>query len=124
MAKNILLICDDPEDLTKRTSTLEDAGYKVKAVTDDEEGLRLLSRQHYDLIILGSLKDEKERQELNRKAKQIKPRTPVTVIMNPGERDGLADAVVTNPENPEALLETVMGVFASRSAGTKLSPLP
>src|SRR5438105_1557748 len=115
MAKNILLTCDDPEDLTARTSTLEEAGYKVNGVTDNDEGLRLLSREQFDLIILGSLRN-KEREDLNRKAKQIKPHTPVTVIMNPGEQDGLADAVVTNPENPQALLETVMGVFASRSA--------
>src|SRR5438270_8375150 len=104
MAKSILLICDDHQDLTERKLALEDAGYKVNGTTNNDEALKSLSREHYDLIILGSMRNEKERQELNRKTKQIKPQTPVTVILNPGEQDGSADAVVTNPENPQALL--------------------
>jgi DNA-binding NtrC family response regulator len=116
MAKSILLICKDRGDLAKRKGTLEDAGYKVTAATDEDEALKLLSNNRYDAVILANTISEEKRNKLNRRVKRSKPETPVVVIMNQGEDDGLADAVVTNPKNPHALLETVMGVFASHSA--------
>ena len=115
MAKNILLICKNPADLTKRRATLEDAGYKVTGLTDEEQALNLLSQNHYDAVILGNTMSGENRNQLNRRVKIATPETPVVVIMHEGERDGLADAVVTNPKNPHALLETLMGMFASHS---------
>jgi len=116
MAKSLLLICKDQADLAKRRAPLEDAGYKVTGVTDENDALNLLSDGGYDAVILGNTLSGEKRNQLNRKVKGAKPKTPVVVIMNEGQRDGLADAVVTNPKNPHALLETVMGMFASHSA--------
>jgi DNA-binding NtrC family response regulator len=116
MAKSILLICKDPADLAKRKATLEDAGFSVTAATEEDEALKLLSDSGYDAVILANTISDDERNQLNRRLKRAKPETPVVVIMNQGEHDGLADAVVTNPKNPHALLETVMGVFAAHSA--------
>src|SRR5438045_3991442 len=100
MAKSILLICKRQADLVKRRATLEDAGYKVTGVADEDEALNLLSEGRYDAVILGDAITEEKRNQLNRRVRGSKPQTPVVVIMNEGERDGLADAVVTNPKNP------------------------
>jgi CheY-like chemotaxis protein len=113
MVRSILLICDVRANFATRKSTLEGAGYKVTGANDEAEGMKLLSNNRYDLVILEGMGTNNARNNLNRKATKTKPRTPVAIILKEGEQDGLADAVITNPKNSLALLEIVMGIFAS-----------
>jgi CheY-like chemotaxis protein len=116
MAKRILFICYEPEVLRERKLVLEDAGYQVTGSTKDAEVLHLLTQQKFDLIIVGDKMPTHKRTELDRKAKKLRPATPVIVFMNdPKAPDGEADAIVTHPENPHALLEKVLEFVGKHS---------
>src|SRR5947209_19954545 len=116
MAKRIVFLCYEPNVLKQRTAVLEDAGYRVTGTTKDSEFLDLLTHEKYDLIIVGDKMPSHKRAELDRKAKRLRPAVPVIVFLNhPNDPDGAADAVVTHPENPHALLETVLDFVGKHS---------
>lgn len=50
-AARILVVEDEPTVAQLVVDVLRDAGHKVEAVLDSQEGLSLLSRGHYDLVI-------------------------------------------------------------------------
>jgi DNA-binding NtrC family response regulator len=116
MAKRILFLCYDDGILHQRKAVLEDAGYQVRGTTKDSEAFELLTHERFDLVIIGDKMPSHKRAELDKKTKKLRPMTPVIVFLNhPKEPDGEADAVVTHPENPHALLETVLEFVGKHS---------
>jgi CheY-like chemotaxis protein len=116
MAKRIVFLCYEPNVLKERKAVLEDAGYKVVGTTKDSELLDLLTHEKFDLIIVGDKMPSHKRSQLDRKAKKLRPEIPVIVFLNhPNQPDGAADAVLTHPENPHALLETVLEFVGKHS---------
>jgi len=116
MAKRILFLCYDRRVMMQRKLVLEDAGYRVTGTTKDAEALDLLTHEKFDLVIVGDKMPTYKRAELDKKSKKLKPATPVIVFLNhANDPDGAADAVVTHPENPHALLETVLEFVGKHS---------
>ena len=52
MAKNILVVDDEFEDLNKMKELLEKAGYKVEAVTNGAKALDALTGNGFDLVLI------------------------------------------------------------------------
>jgi DNA-binding response OmpR family regulator len=116
MRKRILFLCYDPAVLNERMAVLIDAGYRVTGTTKDSEAFDLLTHQKYDLVIVGDQMSNGKRAELDKKSKKLRPATPVLVFLNhPNDPNGVADAVLTSPENPQALLDAVMGLVGRHS---------
>ncbi len=116
--KRILLIDNRPEHLRQPVLRLQLAGYEVDEAASGAEGLKLLRKHPYDLLILDAeLPDEDGWDVLRRvgtdqKLKSVK----VVVFMAPkGETQKLAlvpvDAELRRPFSLGALLEAVERVI-------------
>lgn len=52
MNRQVLLVEDEPSQVLTLTNLLKSEGYQVKTTSDGQEGFRLASEGHFDLIIL------------------------------------------------------------------------
>lgn len=52
MAKKILLIEDEINQITLYTETLKKEGYEVESASNGEDGLKLLEEKSFDLVIV------------------------------------------------------------------------
>ena len=93
----ILVIDDDETICSLFKDTLEDAGYKVTAVTDSYEGLELVKNEDYDLVFLDLKMPGLDGAELLGQIRAVKPEMPVTVVTGYPESDLMMKALNYGP---------------------------
>ena len=93
----ILVIDDDETICSLFKDTLEDAGYKVTAVTDSYEGLELVKNEDYDLVFLDLKMPGLDGAELLGQIRAVKPEMPVTVVTGYPESDLMMRALNYGP---------------------------
>jgi DNA-binding NtrC family response regulator len=101
----ILSISYDAELLTLREAFLKTQGYEVRSVMSIEEALLLASVQHFDALIVGHSVPLEDKKKLVTAVKDLWPRLPVlSVAVDPGVRETVADASVLGSAGPDALM--------------------
>jgi two-component system response regulator ResD len=111
MAKRILVIDDDFEDLTTIKNVLESANYRVVGATNGAQGLDILKKDGFDLILIDIQMPTLSgydllrllREKLNHKVKMIY----VTIVPKTDvDLDGI-DGFVQKPFSPQTLLKEI-----------------
>lgn len=109
MAKNILVVDDEPDVREFLSSYLEDNGYSVQAAEDGTKALKLIDGAIPDLILLDLMMPEETGTGLYRKLhdKKAYKEIPVIVISGAAGRDVAVSKsvpVFDKPIDKEALL--------------------
>ena len=117
MAKNRILIVDDEADLVETLKfRLETAGYEVNTALDGQEGLKKARSENPDLVILDLMLPKLDGYRVCRMLKFDEKYKGIPIILfsarvqesdiKMGEEQG-ADAYVTKPFDPKALLAKI-----------------
>ena len=72
--------------------TLEEAGHRVRAVSESSEGLELVKDRNHNLVFLGM-----DGAELFRQMRVTKPELPVTIITGYPDSDLMMSALAHGP---------------------------
>lgn len=130
--KTILIIEDEQTLLEVMRTKLERRGYRVIAALDGEDGMRLIQKEHPDLILLDILLPKKNGMTLLKELHASGDKTPVIIISNSGqpiEVDqalalGVRDYLVKANFTPEEVLEKVNGVLGDSAESTNGNGVP
>ena len=122
-ASHRILVVDDSATIRAFiVSTLEDAGFEALTAKSGFEALKVLAKDHFDLIITDINMPDINGLELVRfvRLKSSHPKTPLLIVSTDGrERDrdrGLqlgANAYLVKPFAPESLLKTANALLSS-----------
>lgn len=93
--KKIVLIEDDPALSSALCAALKAAGFETLAVFDGEEGLRVVTEQKPDLVLLDEILPKLEGLEVHKKLKEDKALSKIPVIM------------LTNIEDPKKVAKAL-----------------
>lgn len=112
MAKNILVVDDEPDVREFLSSYLEDSGYNVQTAEDGTNALKLIEGAIPDLILLDLMMPEETGTGLYRKLhdKKAYKEIPVIVISGAAGRDVAVSKsvpVFDKPIDKEALLSKI-----------------
>ena len=115
MAKNILVVDDEPDVREFLSSYLEDSGYNVQTAEDGTKALKLIEADTPDLILLDLMMPEETGTGLYRKLhdKKAYKEIPVIVISGAAGRDVAVSKsvpVFDKPIDKEALLSKIQEV--------------
>lgn len=115
--QHILVVDDDPEIRHLLQAYLEQNGYRVDAVGDGKAMNRLLSEQHFDLVVLDLMLPGTDGLELCRNLR-VKSKIPIIMLTARGdEMDRIlglemgADDYLPKPFNPRELLARIKVVL-------------
>ncbi|HPO11993.1 MAG TPA: response regulator [Candidatus Hydrogenedentes bacterium] len=127
MAKDILVIDDDPDITTYCSSVLGNHGYRVRTATSAQEGETVLRAQRPDLVILDIMMESPEAglQLANSIARDF-PGLPVILFssiadacMQTFDTSNLpVAAIIEKPIEPQDLLATVGKIFKENPEDT------
>ena len=124
---SIRLLLVDDEDLVRTTSSvmLEDAGFRVLAAADGQEGLELFERHmaEIDAVILDLTMPRLDGEQCLRRLRALRPGIPVLLMSGYSVQGAVptdlspAPAFLHKPFDPEDLLrEAARLIAASRAA--------
>jgi CheY-like chemotaxis protein len=82
--KRILVVTHDTMLRSTRVDVLERAGYSVVSVATDDDAMKLLETEQFDLILIGR-KSEISRRELDQRLREKYPKLPVLKIQPRGD---------------------------------------
>ncbi len=125
MAKHILVIDDDRDLCGLICQTLKDKGYDVMQAADGREGLDMMGKVRFDLVITDIVMPRKEGIETIMEIKYQYPETRIIAISGAGERkhefvnaaDKLgADGTMVKPLDFKRLLEMISELVQGRGA--------
>ncbi|MCL2892693.1 two-component system response regulator GlrR [Brenneria tiliae] len=98
-AANLLLVDDDPSLLKLLGMRLTSEGFSVTTAESGQEALRLLTREHFDLVISDLRMDEMDGMALFSEIQRYQPGMPVIILTAHGSI-------------PDAVAATQQGVFS------------
>jgi DNA-binding NtrC family response regulator len=78
-SKRILVVSHDRMLRSTRVAILERAGYSVMSVATDDDAMKLLETEQFDLVLIGR-KSENARQALAQRLREKYPKLPVLKI--------------------------------------------
>jgi len=116
MARKILNVGADQEQVKVRGKALASAGYQVVAATNLLEVIKACEQQDIDLAVLGHVLNVNEKSRITSTVRSICKRgTPVLALYqtSPSEA-GNADVALAAQDGIEALVRTVARMLASR----------
>jgi len=88
----ILVIDDDLEILELLSSFFESLGHEIKTAADSIEGLKLITTEIFDLLLLDIKLPEKDGIEVLKETKNIDPQLPVVMITGYKEAEKVIEA--------------------------------
>ena len=108
----ILSLSYDTELLTLREAFLRTQGCEVRSVMSVHDAVVLTSTRRFDAVIVGHSVPADHQRQLVSAIKQRWPRLPVlAIVVDPDERDKIADATVAGSAGPDALMEALRRVI-------------
>ena len=93
--KQILVVDDEPNLRRVLKAQLERDRYDVHTAEDGEQGLKVLSDHHIDLVITDLRMPKVDGMELLRRARQLEPELPIVMITAHGTVDNAVEALKT-----------------------------
>ena len=104
----ILSVSYDTELLALREAFLRTQGCDVRSVMGIDDALMIASTRHFDAVIVGHSVPDDQQRHLISAIKERWPRLPVlAIVVDPDERDKIADATVAGSAGPDALMEAL-----------------
>jgi DNA-binding NtrC family response regulator len=109
---------------------LERAGYKVIAIANPEEAVRIFSASAIDAVVFGDSIQADERNDLARTFKRLSPSVPMIALSNTSGSQvpsGIVDEQLESLGDPQLLLEAlncVLGRDGNSSASSRTTPAP
>lgn len=128
--RQILVIDDEPDICELLKYNLENEGYGVQVVHDGEEGLRKVSNETWDLVVLDLMLPGKSGLDICREMKRSAVSESIPIIMltaKGSETDKIvgleigADDYITKPFSPRELLARVKAVLRRAESKTEAS---
>lgn len=120
-----LLVIDD-EEIIRRASqrTLVPAGYEVDTAASGREGLKLITENEYDLILVDLMMPEMSGREVVEQIRTITPETRILVITGYSSTEtkdqvksmGI-DCYLEKPYSPKTLIEAVIRALGPEGEG-------
>jgi DNA-binding NtrC family response regulator len=109
---------------------LERAGYKVIAIANPEEAVRIFMPSAVDAVVLGDSIQADQRNDLARTFKRLSPLVPIIALSNTSGSQvpsGIVDEQLESLGDPQLLLEALKRVLArdgDSSAFSRTAPAP
>lgn len=114
-SRTILCVDADSFGLEVRKLVLESFGYKVLSATSGSGALTHFVRRRVDAVILDYAVEGMRGDELARKLKTLRPRTPVMMLSNmvypPQSALPYIDGFATKGDSPQSLMATIEGML-------------
>jgi DNA-binding response OmpR family regulator len=109
--KRILVVSHDQMLRTTRTSLLEKAGYTVFSAVTDDDAMRLLETEQFDLILLGR-KSQIPKEGLDQRLRQKYPNLLTLKIQSVGDIASPYSSRTTDaaPRHVLSVLEEMLGL--------------
>jgi DNA-binding response OmpR family regulator len=108
-ATRVLCVENHPEYMSALRYMLEEAGYEVMTATTGGQGLRLLTDQEIDGVLLEYDLPDATGSAVRAEMKRIKPDIPVLLFSGIGSQTPFLlrffDSYLRNPERPEAVFD-------------------
>jgi len=125
VAQTILIVDDEPQIVRLVRAYLEEAGFRVVTSTDGQQALFVARSEKPDLVILDLMMPEMDGWEFIRRYRQERDTPIIVLTARVDETDqvvGLelgADAYVTKPFSPRALVARVRAVLRRARLGPR-----
>jgi len=109
---------------------LERAGYKVIAIANPEEAVRIFTASAVDAVVLGDSIQADQRNDLARTFKRLSPSVPILALSQTSGSQvpaGIVDEQLESLGDPQLLLEALKRVLVrggDRSASSRTTPAP
>lgn len=117
----VLWVDDEIELLRPHIILLEDRGYKVTPVANAEDGIELIQREQFDLVLLDEMLNGMDGLSALAKMKDINPLLPVIMVTKSEEEALMEDAIgakiddyLTKPVNPSQILLICKKILESK----------
>lgn len=128
--KRRILLADDSVTIQKVIElTFMDEDYEVRAVSNGDEAVKLLSEMSPDFVIADVHMPGANGYEVCRKAKQLRPGTPVLLLVGTFEpfdeaqaRSAGADSFLKKPFDSQELLQRVEELMAAKAPAAAAAP--
>jgi DNA-binding NtrC family response regulator len=129
MSRGRILVVDDEDIIRMSCSrTLAPEGYEIKMAVNGLEGLELLGKESFDLVLTDLKMPNMDGIEVLRTIKEKWPDTDVVIVTGYQTVETAVKAIklgaydyLEKPFTPDVLIETVSDVFAARSKKEKPS---
>lgn len=122
----ILWVDDEIEFLQPHILFLQDKGYDVESATNADDGLELIRKQNFDLVLLDEMMPGTDGLMALSEIKKISPGMPVIMITKNEEESLMEDAIgaqitdyLTKPVNPSQILLAAKKILESRDISQK-----
>jgi DNA-binding NtrC family response regulator len=112
----ILYAEDDQELLAAQSVTIEKAGHQVSQAESRQQVLDLVTREPFDLVILGPTLSKNDRHHLAYMVKKAKSGVRVLVMHTDGEGHPAVDATLETGRSINALLEKIAAMYPQAAA--------
>jgi DNA-binding response OmpR family regulator len=109
---------------------LERAGYKVIAIANPEEAVRMFTASAVDAVVLGDSIQAGQRNDLARTFKRLSPSVPIIALSQTSGSQvpsGIVDEQLESLGDPQLLLEALKRVLVrdgDSSASSRATPVP
>jgi DNA-binding NtrC family response regulator len=103
---------------------LERAGYKVIAIANPDEAVRIFSASSLDAVVFGDSVQADQRNELARTFKRLNPSVPIIALSQTSGSQvppGIVDEQLESLGDPQLLLEALKRVLARDGDGSASS---
>jgi len=120
MAKKILIIEDEPDQILMLGTRLNAVGYKIVSASDGEKGLKMVSTESPDLILLDIILPKMDGYKVCKSVKENPDiaKIPIIMITAAGVKDleekcmaAGADALIRKPYECTDLVEKIKGLL-------------
>lgn len=127
--RKILWVDDEIELLRSHIMFLEERGYDLTPVTNAEDAIVLLAREHFDLVLLDEMLNGKDGLTALTEIKEANPSLPVVMVTKSEEEQLMEHAIgskiddyLTKPVNPSQILLTCKRILDSaKITGERIS---
>ncbi|RMF66066.1 MAG: PglZ domain-containing protein [Calditrichaeota bacterium] len=114
----ILWVDDEIELLRSHIFFLQERGYEVTPVTNADDAVALIKREHFDIVLLDEMLHGKDGLTALSEIKEAQPSLPVVMVTKSEEESLMEDAIggkiddyLTKPVNPSQILLTCKKVL-------------
>jgi len=118
---NILWADDEIDHLRSHIIFLQEKGYRVTPVTNAEDAITLVKKEHYDILLLDEMMPGMDGLEALNIIKNIDPSIPIVMITKSEEEDLMEEAIggkiedyLTKPVNPSQILSSCKRILEKR----------
>ena len=110
LAKHILVVAHDRPLKETRVSLLQSQGYRVNSVETDDDAMKILETEHYDLVLLGR-QSALPKKGIDQRLRERFPNLATLKIELAGVRHSVYPTRVTDtmPKNVLAALHEMLG---------------